>query len=177
MTFAGMAVCQAWLLAAAAGGIAIGLFLLKVRPPRINVPSLMLWTKVLNDTREQTLWERIRRAVSLAATAIIALALAFAFTRPMPAPRQRSTSTTAARLLDPAVVVHSVYDSAANAGITAFDVRPPLDGTSVNEAYLEVSNFGPAQSVRVQVMRGDASLFDKRIDMTAGESLRQVLRV
>src|SRR5204862_1452269 len=57
------------------------------------------------------------------------------------------------------------------------DVRPPLDGTSVNEAYLEVSNFGPGQSVRVQVMRGDASLFDKRIDMTAGESLRQVLRV
>ena len=30
------------------------------------VPSLLLWRRVLDEARELTLWERIRRAVSLA---------------------------------------------------------------------------------------------------------------
>ena len=38
---------------------------MKIRAPRVHVPSLMLWTKVLDATREMTLWERIRKAVSL----------------------------------------------------------------------------------------------------------------
>ena len=41
MTFTGMAAWQGWLLLAAAVGIAIGLFLLKVRPPRVIVASLL----------------------------------------------------------------------------------------------------------------------------------------
>ena len=50
-----------------------------MRPPRVLVPSLLLWRRVLDESRELTLWERIRRAVSLVVTAIaIALALALA---------------------------------------------------------------------------------------------------
>ena len=193
------------------------------------VPSLLLWTKVLDESRERTLWERIRRAVSFVVTVIVALALAFALARPSThtarhggrrraanrprahrprlvmvdagahthrrntmgtrgrrsaqgCRRRRAASeiavaTTAdgmidgpsadsgavdaaldrvepgggagtgwprlsgaevhfltdgaiARALEPAVVVHSVYEAAPNAGITAFDVRPALDGTA-----------------------------------------------
>src|SRR3954452_20015476 len=86
MTFTGMAAWQAALLLLAAGGGAAALFLLKVRPPRVRVPSLLFWTKVLSEKREQTFWERIRRAVSLAVTIAIAAALALAFTRPTPRP-------------------------------------------------------------------------------------------
>src|SRR5204863_9833939 len=41
MTFGAMAAWQAWLLMAAAGAAAVWLFLLKVRPPRVRVPSLL----------------------------------------------------------------------------------------------------------------------------------------
>ena len=281
MTFGALAAWQAWLLAGGAAAVAVGLFLLKVRPPRIRVASLMLWTRVLGESRQQTLWERIRRAVSLAITALIAVVLALAFARPSAAPaataaggpgssaaraagtrrliivdssasmraRMRGGGTrwdraiaearrlaasaggsavavatttdglvegpttdltlidtaldrlsasgdsaaalprlagadvhlitdgAVARPLDAAVLVHSVYEAAPNAGITAFDVRPPLDGGTAHDAYLEVANFGPAQQVRVTVTRGETSLFDRRIDMAQGEALHQVLRV
>ena len=77
-----MAAWQAWVLVAGASGLAAYLFLLKVRPRRVRVPSLLLWTRVFNDARELTLWERIRRAVSLVIAVAIALALALALVRP-----------------------------------------------------------------------------------------------
>src|SRR5260221_513272 len=82
VTFGALAAWQAWVLIAGAAGLAAYLFLLKVRPRRLLVPSLLLWGQVLNDKRERTLWERIRRAVSLVITAVIAIALALAFARP-----------------------------------------------------------------------------------------------
>jgi len=273
MTFGAMAAWQAWLLMAAAAAAAVWLFLLKVRPPRVRVPSLLLWTRVMSEARETTLWERIRRAVSLAVTAAIALALALAFTRPSPSSRAaasgrggdrllivldsswtmlartrggetrwdravaeaRRLATSAAgrdvalattadglvegpsadtalietaidrlapgggdaggwprlpgaeihfvtdgaspRVLDGTVLVHSVFESADNAGITAFDVRPSLEPGGDDEGYLEVSNFGPAQQVHVTIVRGQAALLDRRTDMGAGETLRQVVRL
>jgi hypothetical protein len=269
MTFGAMAAWQAWLLLAAAGGCAAALFLLKLRPPRVIVPSLLLWRRVLDEAREITLWERIRRAVSLVATIAIALALALAVARP-----SRVAGTTAAsedrrlvvldsswsmmartasgerrwdralgearrliasggevaiattadglvegpssdltlvetaldrlspaggestifpriggadavhfitdgaltRPLDPAVVVHSVFESAPNVAITALDVRPPVSGSDAGNAYLEIANFAPAaQKVRIMLMRGTASVFDQRVDLAAGDALRQVI--
>jgi hypothetical protein len=79
-----MAAWQAVLLVLAAGGVAAGLFYLKVRPPRVNVASLLLWRRVLDQTRELTWWERFRRAVSLALTILVAVALALAIARPGP---------------------------------------------------------------------------------------------
>ncbi|MGH9373434.1 MAG: BatA domain-containing protein, partial [Vicinamibacterales bacterium] len=84
MTFGAMAAWQAWLLLAGAAALAAGLFLIKLRPPRLLVPSLLLWRRVLDESRELTLWERIRRAVSLAVTILIALALVLAAARPRP---------------------------------------------------------------------------------------------
>lgn len=270
MTFAAMAPWQGWLLLAAAVACAAWLFLLKLRPPRMLVSSLLLWRRVLDESRELTLWERIRRAVSLVLTIAIALALALAVTRPSRArgtaavsrgrllividsswsmlARTRGGETrweravaearrlaassdvevavattaeglvegpttdralidttldrlspaggdatswpqfadgdavhfitdgTIARLLDAGVVVHSVFEPAANVAITAFDVRQSLSSGNAGDAYLEVANFAPSgQRVHVTLTRGTASVFDRSFDMASGEALRQII--
>jgi hypothetical protein len=272
MTFGAMAAWQAWVLVAGAAGLAVWLFRLRVRPRRVLVPSLLLWRRVLSDSRELTFWERIRRAVSLVVTAAIAVALALALARPAraiggteasrgplmividsswsmlartrggetrwaraiaEARRLASASTdeelalatttdglvegpttdlalietaldriapsggsaaawpqlagrdvvhfitdgSIARPLERGVMVHSVFEPAANVGITAFDIRPSLGGAGAGEAYLEVANFGPAQAVHVTLRRGTASLLDRSFDLAAGEILRQVVRL
>lgn len=90
-----MAGWQAWMLILLSGAVAVWLFRMKVRPPRIVVPSLLLWRRVFEGTRELTWWERVRRAVSLAATLAVALALAMAVTRP----GVRASEGTSGRLL------------------------------------------------------------------------------
>lgn len=97
MTFSAMAAWQAWTLLAGAIAVATWLFLLKLRPPRMFVPSLLLWQRVLDETREQTLWERIRRAVSLVVTVLLAALLAFAATGP--SRRKPGASGSLARML------------------------------------------------------------------------------
>jgi hypothetical protein len=82
MSFGAMPIWAGVLLIAAAGALAARLFLLKLRPPHIIVPSLLFWRRVLDESRELTFWERIRRAVSLVVTISIAVLLAIAFTRP-----------------------------------------------------------------------------------------------
>jgi hypothetical protein len=82
VTFGAVPAWLGWLILAGAIALAVRLFLLKLRPPRLFIPSLLLWRRVLDDARELTLWERIRRAVSLAVTVLIALALALAAIRP-----------------------------------------------------------------------------------------------
>src|SRR5262245_11395566 len=79
-----MAGWQALLLIGGAAAAAAWLFFVKVRPPRIDVPSLLLWRRVLDHARELTWWERVRKAVSLVATVLVAFALALALTRPGP---------------------------------------------------------------------------------------------
>ncbi len=82
MTFGALPAWAAWLVIAAAGALAARLFLLKLRPPHIIVPSLLFWRRVLDESRQLTLWERVRRMVSLVATIIVAVLLAVAFARP-----------------------------------------------------------------------------------------------
>ena len=271
MTFGAMAAWPGWVLLAGVSALAVFLFRLKVRPRRVRVPSLLFWGRVLNDARELTLWERIRRAVSMVMTIAIAIALALAVLRPSRALGATGTAagrtvivldsswsmlarthgggtrwnraiaearrltassggevalaTTAdglvegptadraliesaldriaptgagsaawpavagadavyfitdgamARPRDPAVLVRSVFESADNVAVTAFDIRPALGGPGAGEAYLEVANFGPAQQVHVTLGRAAASVFDRRFDMAAGETLRQVVRL
>jgi hypothetical protein len=269
MSFGAMASWQALLLMAAAAAVAAWLFLLKIRPPRVNVPSLLFWRRVLDQKRDETWWERFRRAVSLAATILIAVALAMAVTRPGPraatstrgrmlivldsswsmlaetgsggtrwdravrearalaasaggdevalattadglvegpasdlalietaierlapsggatAPWPRAggadtvhflTDGAHTRSLDRSVVVHSVYEPAANVAITAFDARPiPAGGTPAAEAYLEIVNYSPrAAQVRVTITRGTAVVFDQPVSLGPGEAIRQV---
>jgi VWA domain-containing protein len=269
MSFGAMAGWQALLLIAAAGAAAAWLFLLKIRPPRVNVPSLLFWRRVLDQKRDETWWERFRRAVSLAATILIAVALAMSVVRPGPrtatstrgrmlivldsswsmlaetgsgvtrwdrAVREAralaasaggdevALATTAdglvegptsdlalietaierlspsggatapwprvggadtvhfltdgahLRSLDRSVVVHSVYEPAANVAITAFEALPiSAGGTPAAEAYLEIVNYSPrAEQVRVALTRGTAVVFDQTVSIAAGEVIRQV---
>ena len=273
MTFGAMAAWQAWLLIAAAAGLAAALFLIKLKPPRLLIPSILVWTRVLDDVRQQTLWERIRKAVSLVLTLIIALALALAVVRPGRAasggpqaagrllvvldaswsmeaatkggetrweraigearrlftassgaemalattadgliegpttdlalietalervhaggadrtswPRLAGatavhfiTDGAAARPLDPSVVVHSVFEPAANVGITALEVRPSLAPGNAGDAYLEIGNFAAtAQRVRVRITRGTTEVLNREFDAAPSELLRQVLPI
>lgn len=82
MTFATLATWQAWLVLVGAGALAAALFLIKLRPPRILIPSLSLWQRVLDASPDVTRWEKIRRAVSLIVTVLIAIALGLAVVRP-----------------------------------------------------------------------------------------------
>ena len=52
MTFAAMAAWQGWLLLVGAVAFAAWLFLLKLRPPRVLVSSLLLWRRVLDESRD-----------------------------------------------------------------------------------------------------------------------------
>ncbi len=268
-----MAAWQAWLLLAGVAALAAALFRIKLRPPRLLIPSLVLWSRVLDDVRQQTLWERIRRAVSLILTVIVALALGLAVVRPGQAADGGSRSagrllvvldaswsmdaktrgsetrweraigearrlftassgaemalaTTAdglvegpttdltliesalersrpgagdatawprlagatavhfitdgatARPLDSDVFVHSVFEPAANVGITALEVRPSLSPGNAGDAYLEIGNFSPsAQKVRVRITRGQTEVLNRELDAAASELLRQVLPI
>src|SRR5689334_16323908 len=82
MTFAALSTLPAWLILIGACALAAALFFIKLRPPRILIPSLSLWQRVLDRRSEVTLWERIRRMVSLAVTIAIALVLVLAVLRP-----------------------------------------------------------------------------------------------
>ena len=271
MTFGAMPAWQALGLIGGAAALAAWLFLRKLRPPRLLVASLLLWQRVLDAPRALTVWERIRRAVSLVLTILIAVALALAITRP--AARSAAPSTSRGRVLivldsswsmltgtrsresrweravaearriataeagaptavattadgliegpttdavlleaalervapsggDPAawpalagadavhfitdgamsrrvpegVTVHSVFEPAANVGITAFDVRPSLATAVAADAYLEIANFASAaQTVHLTISRGEATALDRRVSIAAGESLKQIL--
>ncbi len=84
MSFGAMAGWQAWGLLVLTAGVLTGLFYMKIRAPRVRVPSLMLWAKVLDAEREVTLWERIRKTVSWIVIMITGVLLMLALTRPAP---------------------------------------------------------------------------------------------
>jgi hypothetical protein len=103
-------------LAAGAIALAAYLFFRKLRPARVAVPSLLLWARVLADPREMTLWDRIRRAVSLVVTCAIAGALALAIGDPR---RTGATEGDGSRTL---VVLDSSWSMLARAsGGTRWD--------------------------------------------------------
>ncbi|MEO7192996.1 MAG: hypothetical protein ABI051_18265 [Vicinamibacterales bacterium] len=264
-----VAAMAGWLLVAAAGAAAVGVFRLKVRPRRVTVSSLVLWGHVLAERRDQTWWDRVRWAVSLVVTVLIAVVLAIAVARPLMRARGQGMGRTLlivdsslsmlaktrdggtrwehamaevrrqaaaggevvlattgqgivegpttdlslidaaldsihprsseagqwprlgqadaihfftdgalARPLSPSVVVHSVYEEAANIGITAFGARPATSEAGGAEAYLEVGNFtSRAQPARITVTRGTAVLVDRQLDLAPREVFRQVIQL
>lgn len=95
MSFGALGSWQALVLIAGAGALAAWLFLIKVRPPRVIIPSLLVWSRVLDQTLALSWWERVRRAVSLVVTVLIALALAMAVAQPGP----RAGAAAGGRLL------------------------------------------------------------------------------
>ena len=74
-----------WAIAGAAAAIAAVvsyIFFMKVRHPRVLVPSLLLWRRVLDEDRDVSFWEKVRKAVSLAIAILVPLLIVFALGRP-----------------------------------------------------------------------------------------------
>jgi hypothetical protein len=88
------------------------------------------------------------------------------------------TDGAAARTVDAAVTVHTVFEPADNVGITALEVRPSLTPGNAGDAYLEVGNYAKAaQKVRLRVTRGSVEALDREFQMGPAEVLRQVIPV
>lgn len=82
MTFGAM---SGWAVAALAAGVAAAvtaIFFMKVRHPRVLVPSLLLWRRVLDEDRQVSFWERVRKIVSYAVAVLVPLLVVVALGRP-----------------------------------------------------------------------------------------------
>src|SRR5438874_9642431 len=82
MTFLALTAAQAGLLAATTVAIIIGLYLLKLRHRRVLVSSSILWRRVLDERQAHSLWEKLRRVISMLIAATIALLIALSLGRP-----------------------------------------------------------------------------------------------
>jgi len=80
------------------------------------------------------------------------------------------------RTLDPAVVVHSVFEPVPNVAVTAFEARRATSVAASAEAYVEIANFADAdQPVHLTITRDTTVLVDRWIEMRAGELVREVI--
>ena len=82
MTFLALTPLQTALLAAFCIGIIVALYLLKLRHRKVFVSSSILWRRVLDERQSHSLWEKLRRIISIVVTATIALLIAMSLARP-----------------------------------------------------------------------------------------------
>jgi hypothetical protein len=82
MMFLALTGFQAALLALVTAGAIIGLYFLKLRHRRMVVASSLLWSRVLDERQAQSLWEKLRRLISILAAVLIGLLIALAVARP-----------------------------------------------------------------------------------------------
>src|SRR2546427_11624576 len=82
MTFLALTAVQNGLLAAMTVAIIIGLYLLKLRHRRVLISSSILWRRVLDERESHSLWEKLRRIISIVIAATIALLIAMSLARP-----------------------------------------------------------------------------------------------
>jgi hypothetical protein len=82
MTFLALTGLQAALLALVIAGAIVALYFLKLRHRRMVVASSLLWTRVLDERQSQSLWEKLRRLLSIVFAVLIGLLIALAVARP-----------------------------------------------------------------------------------------------
>jgi len=82
MTFLALTALQTALLAALTAGTIIALYFLKLRHRRVVISSSILWKRVLDERQSHSLWEKLRRIISIAIAITIALLIALALARP-----------------------------------------------------------------------------------------------
>src|SRR5262245_42647982 len=82
MTFLALTPFQTTLLAASTTAIVVGLYFLKLRRRRMLVSSSVLWQRVLDSRLSESVWDRLRRIVSILASVVIALLIAMSIARP-----------------------------------------------------------------------------------------------
>ena len=82
MRFLALSGLQAAILALVTAGVIVALYFLKLRHRRFVVASSLLWGRVLDELQTQSLWEKLRRLISIAIAVTIALLLALSLARP-----------------------------------------------------------------------------------------------
>jgi hypothetical protein len=82
MTFLALTPLQTALLAFLTAGTIVALYFLKLRHRRVVVSSSILWKRVLDERQSHSLWEKLRRIVSVIIAVTIALLIALALARP-----------------------------------------------------------------------------------------------
>src|SRR5213593_3385994 len=82
MTFLALTPFQTALLAFLTTGAIVALYFLKLRHRRVFISSSMLWRRVLDERQSHSLWEKLRRVVSMAVAATIALLIAMSLAQP-----------------------------------------------------------------------------------------------
>jgi hypothetical protein len=82
MTFLALTPVEAILLALITAGAVISFYFLKLRHRRVVISSSILWRRVLDERESHSLWEKLRRVVSIIIAVTITLLLAFALARP-----------------------------------------------------------------------------------------------
>jgi len=268
MSFLALTPLQTALLAAITAGTVIALYFLKLRHRRVFISSSILWRRVLDDRESHSLWEKLRRIVSIAVAVTIALLIAMSIARPEiesltgknqrivividtsptmnthtsdgktrwqhaieqakgildsggPTTEFRVMDTSAAtasafttdrnevrRLIDQmsprtsdprfpkvdgrdsqvyflsdGVAIHntpsfvrriSVFETANNVGITAFEIRSVPGSPQSYEAYLEVQNFGQPAEVGLALSGTGGQRINKTVRLATGEIYKDV---
>src|SRR5438105_9216690 len=82
MTFLALSPLQTALLALITTSIIVGLYLLKLRHRRVLISSSILWRRVLDERQMHSLWEKLRRIISIVVATTIALLIAMSLARP-----------------------------------------------------------------------------------------------
>ena len=82
MTFLAFSPVLAALLAIATSAIIVALYLLKLRHRKLFISSSILWRRVLDERQAHSLWEKLRRIISMALAATIALLIVLSLARP-----------------------------------------------------------------------------------------------
>src|SRR6185436_7150081 len=82
MSFLAVTGFQAALLALVTAGAIVALYFLKLRHRRVFIASSLLWGRVLDEQQAHSLWEKIRRLLSIILAVVIGLLIAMAVARP-----------------------------------------------------------------------------------------------
>src|SRR5438046_5101189 len=82
MTFLALTSFQTALLALLTAGTVISFYFLKLRHRRVVISSSLLWRRVLDERQSHSLWEKLRRIISIVVTVTIALLIALSLARP-----------------------------------------------------------------------------------------------
>src|SRR5215468_5503160 len=82
MRFLALTNLQTLLLAALTASAILALYFLKHKRQRLVISSVLLWRKVIENRLENSIFERLRRALSIVVAIVTGLLIAMAIARP-----------------------------------------------------------------------------------------------
>src|SRR5205814_1515393 len=177
-TFLALTPLQTALLAILTAGTIVALYFLKLRHRRVVISSSILWRRVLDERQSHSLWEKLRRLLSIAIAITIAMLIALALARP-----EIDGRDSQVYFVSDGVTIHStpsfvrrisVFESANNVGITAFEIRSIPSTPLGYEAYLEVQNFGQAAEAGITLSGTGGQRINKTVRLGTEEIYRDV---